>query len=66
VAGLVIIGAENPPLVHHGRGTSFTIFVKAPGANIRQEVTPIEFRVEAIEDSTVYAEYSSKFNGPRR
>ncbi len=66
VDGQAIIGTENPPLVHHGRGTSFTVFVKAPGANVRQEVTPIEFRVEAVEDPAVSAEYSSKFNGPRR
>jgi cytochrome c oxidase accessory protein FixG len=65
VEGQVIIGAENPPLTHHGRGTSFTIFVKAPGASVKQEVTPIEFRVEAVEDANVSAEYSSKFNGPK-
>ncbi len=66
VEGQVIIGAENFPLTHHGRGTSFTIFVKAPGANIKQEVTPILFRVEGVEDPAVSAEYSSKFNAPKR
>jgi cytochrome c oxidase accessory protein FixG len=66
VEGQVIIGAENPPLTHHGRGTSFTIFVKAPGASVKEEVTPIEFRVEAVEDPSVSAEYQSKFNGPKR
>jgi cytochrome c oxidase accessory protein FixG len=66
VAGQEIIGAEQPRLAHHGRGTSFTVFVKAPGANVKQEVTPIEFRVEAVEDPSVSAEYTSKFNGPKR
>lgn len=66
VPGQVIIGADEPVLTHHGRGTSFTIFVKAPGATIKQEVTPIEFRVEAVEDPHVSAEYDSKFNAPRR
>jgi len=65
IPGQVIIGAENPPLTHHGRGTSFTIFVKAPGANVKQELTPIEFRVEAVEDPSISAEYDSKFNGPK-
>jgi len=65
VPGQVIIGAEEPPMTHHGRGTSFTIFVKAPGANIKEEITPIEFRVEGVEDPTVSAEYTSKFNGPK-
>lgn len=66
VPGQVIIGAEEPPLTHHGRGTSFTIFVKAPGKTIQQEVTPIEFRVQAVEDPNVSAEYDSKFNAPKR
>ena len=65
VPGQIIIGAETPLLTHHGRGTSFTIFVKAPGATIKDEVTPIEFRVEAVEDPTISAEYTSKFNGPK-
>jgi cytochrome c oxidase accessory protein FixG len=66
VEGQVIIGADEPPLTHHGRSTSFTIFIKAPGANVKHEVTPIEFKVEAVEDPTVSAEYDSKFNGPKR
>jgi hypothetical protein len=53
-------------LTHHSRGTSLTVFVRAPGANVTQEVTPIEFRVEGVEDPSVYAEYSTKFNGPKR
>jgi cytochrome c oxidase accessory protein FixG len=62
----VIIGAEGNPMTHHGRSTSFTIFIKAPGANVKKEVTPIIFRVEAVEDPTISAEYTSKFNGPKR
>ena len=65
VQGQIIIGAEQPLLTHHGRGTSFTIFVKAPGQNIKREVTPIEFRIQSTEDPAVAAEYSSKFNGPK-
>lgn len=66
VEGQVIIGAEENPMTHHGRGTSFTIFVKAPGKNIKQEVTPIDFRVESLDDPSIFAEYSSMFNGPKR
>ena len=61
----VIVGAEKPLLTRHGRGTSFTIFVKAPGAYIRREVTPIEFRVQSIDDPLIAAEYKTKFNGPK-
>lgn len=66
IPGQVIIGAEHAPLTHHGRGTTFTVFVRAPGYNIQQAVTPIRFRVESVEDPTVFAEYSSKFNAPPR
>jgi cytochrome c oxidase accessory protein FixG len=66
VPGQVIIGADESPLTHHGRGTSFTIFVKAPGGNVKEEVTPIEFKVEAVEDPDVSARYESKFNAPAR
>ena len=65
VAGQVIIGAENP-VTHHGRSTSFTIFVKAPAQNIKQDVVPIQFRIESTEDPNVFAEYTSKFYGPNR
>jgi len=65
VQGQIIIGAEQPILTHHGRGTSFTIFVKAPGEYIKKEVTPIEFRIQSVEDPSVEAEYDSKFNGPK-
>jgi polyferredoxin len=66
VEGQQLIGAEQPHLTHHGRGTSFTIFVKAPGDRIGQEVTPIRFKVQAVEAPEVAAAYDSKFNGPKR
>ena len=65
VPGQMIIGAEQPLLTHHGRGTSFTIFVKAPGGSITQEVTPIEFSIQGVEDPAVTAKYDSKFNAPK-
>ncbi|OGS90481.1 MAG: cytochrome c oxidase accessory protein CcoG [Gallionellales bacterium GWA2_60_18] len=65
VKGQVIIGAEKPLLTHPGRGTSFTIFVKAPGENIQQEVTPLEFRVQSVDDPSISAEYETMFNGPQ-
>lgn len=62
----LIIGAEQNPMTHHGRGTSFTIFVKAPAANIQKDVVPIQFRVENVDDPNVFAEYTSKFYGPNK
>jgi len=66
VPGQVVLGAEHQPLVHHGRGTSFSVFVKAPASNLSAEVVPITIRVENIEDPSVYAEYTSQFYGPKR
>ena len=65
VEGQVIVGAETPILTHHGRGTSFTIFVKAPAKGIKAEETPIEFKVQAVEDKNVTAQYASKFMAPK-
>ena len=66
VKGQVIVGAEKPLLARHGRSTSFTIFVRAPGENIKKEVTPIEFRIQDVEDPLIGTEYKTKFNGPKR
>ncbi|MDX8378635.1 MAG: cytochrome c oxidase accessory protein CcoG [Gallionella sp.] len=62
--GQKIIGAEHAILTHHGRGTSFTIFVRTPGKSIKQAVTPITFHIQSVENSKVMAEYNTKFNGP--
>ncbi len=61
----VILGAEKPLLTHHGRGTSFTIFVKAPGENVSQEIVPIVFRIQGVDDPHIAAEYETMFNGPK-
>lgn len=66
VTGQVIVGAEKPLLARHGRSTSFTLFVRAPGENIEREATPIEFRIQDTADPRIVAEYGSKFNGPKR
>jgi cytochrome c oxidase accessory protein FixG len=65
ISGQQIIGAEQPILVHHGRATPFTIFVKAPEKNIHEEITSIEFRVVSVENPDMSSEYHTMFNGPR-
>ncbi|MEQ1590577.1 MAG: cytochrome c oxidase accessory protein CcoG [Gallionella sp.] len=66
VKGQILVGAEKPQVVTHGRATSFTVFVKAPEENITKEVTDIEFYVINTEDANVKAEYTTKFTGPVR
>ncbi len=61
----VIIGAETPLQTHHGRGVSYTIFVKAPADHIQQEITPLEFRIQSVDDPMIAAEYKTRFNAPK-
>ena len=66
IDGQTLIGADVPQLVHHGKASSFTIFVRAPSENIKKEVTNIEFRVVNTEDANMVAEYSTLFNAPKK
>ncbi|MFA5826667.1 MAG: cytochrome c oxidase accessory protein CcoG [Gallionellaceae bacterium] len=61
----IIVDAEQKQLTHHGKATAFTVFVKAPEANIHQEVTRLQFRVENVDEPTMAAEYTTMFNGPK-
>lgn len=61
----IIVDAGQKQLTHHGKATAFTVFVKAPEANIRQEVTKLQFRVENVDEPTMAAEYTTMFNGPK-
>jgi len=64
IQGQTVIGAEKPILVPHQHGASVTLFVKAPSANITQEVTPLSFRVVSREDAMVTASYGTQFYAP--
>lgn len=66
IKGQVIVDADKPQLVHHGKAAGFTVFVKVPNENLTDEVTPIQFRVVNTEDPSMVAEYSSVFTGPKR
>jgi cytochrome c oxidase accessory protein FixG len=57
---------ELPKVVAHGKSTTFTMFVKADDKNVLKEVTKLQFRVENTEDPTMFAEYNSVFNAPKR
>ncbi|MEO8333318.1 MAG: cytochrome c oxidase accessory protein CcoG [Gallionella sp.] len=66
VEGQTLIGAETPKLVTHGRATTFTVFVKAAAEKIKKETTEIEFYVVNTEDTSMAAEYTTKFSAPER
>lgn len=61
----VIVDAGQKQLAIHGKASSFTVFVKAPEENAKQEVTKIQFRVENVEDPAMAAEYTTMFNAPK-
>jgi len=65
IKGQVLIDADKPQLIHHGKASGFTVFVKAPAVNVNAEVTKLQFRVENVEDPTMAAEYNTVFNGPK-
>ncbi len=66
IKGQILVDADKPQLIHHGKASGFTVFVKAPEENINGEVTKLQFRVENTEDPTMAAEYNTVFNGPKR
>jgi cytochrome c oxidase accessory protein FixG len=66
IAGQTIVGLEGNPTVRHGRGTSFTVFVRAPGANIKSDVTPVTFRLTSVENTGITVTYVSQFYAPKR
>lgn len=65
-AGQRIVGVDDLPIARHGRGSSFTVFVRAPAENLAGDTSSIIFRVSNIEDSAVFAEYESQFYAPAR
>jgi len=64
IAGQILVDADKPQLIHHGKAAGFTVFVRAPRNNVHEEVTRIEFRVVNILDPAMSAEYNTVFNGP--
>ena len=60
-----IIGAETPLIARYGKLSQYTIFIKVPGKYVHNEITPIEFKAQSVEDQTIQAEYKTVFNGPK-
>ncbi len=65
VEGQILIGADQPKQLTHGKSTSFTIFVKVAGNKVKSDVSKIEFKVTNIDDPKMKAEYTSIFNAPK-
>lgn len=64
--GQSVLGAETPLLLHHGKLSQYTIFIKVPEKNITREITAIDFEVQGTENTSMHAKYMTVFNGPRQ
>lgn len=64
---LILDTPEQPLLARAGEVTVYTIFVRVPRGELDQEVQPIMFRIESVdEEADATADYESMFVGPRR
>ena len=63
--GQLIVGAEEPLLLHHGRINEYMIFIKVPEKNLSKEITAIYFKVQSTENPEMNAQYKTVFNGPK-
>lgn len=66
IPGQTLVGVEENPNTRHGRGTAFTLFVRVPASKIKDEVTPITFRIADEGNEKVSASYTSQFYAPKR
>lgn len=64
--GQRLIGADTPLLAHHGKSSSYTVYVRVPHENLSSDATPIEFRVESLGQEINYVTYQSVFMSPRK
>lgn len=64
IKGQTLVGADAALFMPGGRTASFTVFIKAPEANIIRAVTPIKFHVEGLGETGIAADYGTQFNGP--
>jgi len=65
IPGMTLKGAEKPLYARKGNDTSYTVYIKAPSSAIKEERTPILFKVVGIEDPNKKATYESMFFAPK-
>lgn len=63
--GMQVVEGAKVHEVHHGRAQVFTLFIKAPESELKQEVMPLKLRVVNIEDPNMTADYDTIFNAPK-
>ena len=64
--GLTLVGGDEGFAATHGKVNELTVFVRVPRAKLREEMTPLTFKVEAENAPDVTSSYQSVFVGPAR
>ncbi|MCF6258532.1 MAG: cytochrome c oxidase accessory protein CcoG, partial [Gammaproteobacteria bacterium] len=59
-----LINSGKPFMTKKGRVTAHTVFLRIPGDKLDAERISVIFRVENVDDTTLFAEYKSMFFGP--
>jgi len=65
VPGQQLVGAEAPLLARRSGITAITVYVRVPRDKLPSEPTPVEFKLQSVENSEDTAEYKSVFVPPR-
>ncbi|WP_456415859.1 cytochrome c oxidase accessory protein CcoG [Thiolapillus sp.] len=65
IEGMVLKGAEKPLLARKGNTGSYIMFINAPAENIKDERTPITFKIVNLDDPTQTSSYESMFFAPK-
>ncbi|MCW9014481.1 MAG: cytochrome c oxidase accessory protein CcoG [Gammaproteobacteria bacterium] len=63
--GIETQGIKEKMLLPASRLTSFTVFLRIPKNNLKEERTPINFRIQSYEKHEDSTEYLSMFYGPK-
>ena len=62
---LQLTAAEDTLTVPHGKVSSFTVFLRIPGDQLKKPRIPVIIRVEDIANPQFFAQYKSMFFGPK-
>ena len=62
--GLKVHGGEGELIAHKGKITSYTVFLRIPQENLKEERTPITFKIQSEEHPDMSSTYESMFFGP--
>ncbi len=63
--GVTLVGADKPFLARPGKVTPYTVYLKMPRYQLKQESTPVHFELVGVEKPELTSRYESMFIGPK-